>query len=62
MPVLQLECPDCGHRFRSLVIEGTKVPSVWVCSQCGSRGARPVDTAAHVQHPWLGGCSDGCCF
>ena len=61
MPVLQLRCPDCGHQFQSLVIEGTKVPSVWVCSQCGSREAQPVGTVDHIRHPWVTGCVDGCC-
>lgn len=42
MPVWELECPDCGHVFRSLVMAGATVPRVWVCSTCGSRAARPL--------------------
>jgi ribosomal protein L37AE/L43A len=61
MPVLDLRCPDCGHEFRSLVMEGCKVPDVWVCSACGSRRARPTATTEITDHPWSGGPSCGCC-
>ena len=43
MAIWTLSCPACGHHFRSLVMEGTRVPQVWVCSACGSRDAAPVD-------------------
>ena len=61
MPVLDLRCPDCGHGFRSLVMEGAKVPEVWVCSACGSRRAHPEHTVEVTDHPWSGGRSCGCC-
>lgn len=60
MPVVELRCPDCGHEFRSLVMEGTKTPEVWVCSQCTSRRAEPVHTHPDG-HPWAGGSADLCC-
>lgn len=43
MPVWTLSCPACENAFRSLVMEGARVPAVWVCSACGSRDATPVD-------------------
>ncbi|MFC4941903.1 hypothetical protein [Pseudonocardia sp. GCM10023141] len=61
MPVLELRCPDCGHEFRSLVMDGTKVPEVWVCSACGSRRAHPFHVIEATEHPWSGGRSCGCC-
>jgi DNA-directed RNA polymerase subunit RPC12/RpoP len=62
MPVLQLSCPDCGNAFRSLVMEGTKVPEVWVCSRCGSRRAAPRESNEHTHHPWADGTpSCACC-
>jgi hypothetical protein len=59
MPVLELVCPDCGHRFRSLVMDGARVPPVWVCSVCGSRRAHPQPTLAPLHHPWSGDPDDG---
>lgn len=41
MAVWVLACPSCGHEFPSLVLAGTRVPSVWVCGKCGSRDAQP---------------------
>ncbi len=62
MPVLQLSCPDCGNAFRSLVIEGAKVPEVWICSRCGSRRAAPRESDEQVHHPWADGSpSCSCC-
>jgi len=46
VPVWELVCPDCGHTFRSLVMEGARVPAVWVCSACGSRRAGPASVEA----------------
>ena len=37
MPVLSIVCPDCRHEYRSLVLEGAKVPAVWVCPECTGR-------------------------
>lgn len=59
MPVWTLHCPGCGNGFRSLVMEGARVPAVWVCSACGSREATPID----VQEGGLfagGGSACGC--
>lgn len=61
MPVLLLECPDCGHRFRSLVVEGAKTPAAWVCSRCKSRRVAPVGTDSSSAHPWADGPMDACC-
>jgi hypothetical protein len=60
MPVLILRCPDCGHEFRSLVMEGAKVPKVWTCAECGGRRAEPHGTEVG-RHPFAGGASCGCC-
>lgn len=64
MPIYTLECPDCGHEFRGMVMEGTQPPSVWVCSECGSERAGPRADAEPEAHPWEkrghgGGCA--CC-
>lgn len=61
MPVLLLECPDCGHRFRSLVAPGAKTPEVWVCSRCKSRRAAAVEEVANTNHPWAGEEITPCC-
>lgn len=60
MPVWELSCPDCGHRFRSLVMAGARVPAVWVCGRCGSRNVRPQ--AVHEEDPFSGrsGTTCGC--
>jgi hypothetical protein len=52
VPVWELACPDCGHRFRSLVMAGSREPAVWVCSACGGRAATP--TAIHESDPFTG--------
>src|SRR5207253_10996737 len=54
MPVLTLECPECGHRFQGLVLVGTRPPEEWVCSKCGSRKAEVVLDKEPVPHPWEG--------
>ncbi len=54
MPVLALECPDCGHQFLSLVMAGTKPPDVWVCSQCASQAVMPKAMPITHGHPWDG--------
>jgi rubredoxin len=61
MAVLMIECPDCGHSYRSLVVEGTRIPSVWVCSECGGRKAAPKGEAESSGHPWANRCMDDCC-
>lgn len=54
MPVLTLECPNCGHVFQGLVLAGTRTPEVWVCSQCGSQEAHPSSDEDPRPHPWEG--------
>lgn len=61
MPVLLIECPNCGHRYRSLVVEGTKTPQKWACSGCGGESARPLGELEGSGHPWASECMDGCC-
>lgn len=60
MPVLVLRCPDCGHEFRSLVMDGAKVPERWTCAECGSRRPQPHRTEVGT-HPFAGGASCACC-
>ncbi len=52
MPILTLECPQCSHVFQGLVLEGTRMPEVWVCSNCGSREAHLLPDEEPVTHPW----------
>ncbi|OSJ26575.1 hypothetical protein BSZ19_35505 [Bradyrhizobium japonicum] len=52
MPVYGLLCPDCGHRFPSLVLAGTRMPSKWVCSQCGGHSVGPDADRPPRSHPW----------
>src|SRR2546421_6529029 len=61
MPVLTLECPECGHRFQGLVLVGTRPPEEWVCSKCGSRKAEIVPDKEPVPHPWEGVHGVGLC-
>jgi len=61
MAVWLLRCPDCDHEFQSLVMDGARVPSVWVCSGCGSREVAHVGTSDGG--PFSGanaGCGCGC--
>ncbi|MEQ1803886.1 MAG: hypothetical protein ABL900_00765 [Burkholderiaceae bacterium] len=52
MPVLVVNCPDCGHEFRSLVLAGTRAPEQWACSQCGGANAAVKNDAPPAEHPW----------
>lgn len=61
MAVLTLECPDCQHTFRGLVLAGTRPPEIWVCSRCGSEQAQPIDDAPTAAHPWDGEHGIGMC-
>lgn len=54
MPVLSLECQDCGHTFLSLVMAGTKPPETWVCSQCSSESVVQKPAPPAQAHPWDG--------
>lgn len=60
MPVLVLECPKCGHEFRSVVLAGTRRPEVWVCGECGSREAALKPNAPTLEHPWEKPHGKGC--
>jgi hypothetical protein len=51
MPIYVVECPDCGHRFESLVLAGTKPPDVWHCSSCGGIRALPRPDTEPRPHP-----------
>lgn len=50
MAIWIIECPDCGHVFQSLVMDGTAMPKEWVCSKCGGRKAAPVGKS-DLEHP-----------
>jgi len=61
MAVWLLHCPACDHRFQSLVMDGTREPTVWVCSSCGSRDV--VREGMTQGGPFSGatsGCGCGC--
>lgn len=61
MPVYTLVCPDCGHRFKGLVLAGTRPPRIWECSQCGGADAGPDPETPPRAHPWEGkGHGAGC--
>ncbi|MGH2372500.1 MAG: FmdB family zinc ribbon protein [Gammaproteobacteria bacterium] len=51
MPVYQLLCPDCGHRFSGMVFAGTREPEKWVCAECGGDRAQRLADSAPVPHP-----------
>jgi hypothetical protein len=51
MPIYQIQCPDCGHRFQGVVFTGTRMPQEWVCSACGSHGASPREDCEPEPHP-----------
>jgi len=61
MPMLTLQCPECGHTFQGLVLEGTRPPEEWVCSKCGSRKAAVVSGKEASFHPWDGEHGIGLC-
>ncbi|MGH8760457.1 MAG: FmdB family zinc ribbon protein [Burkholderiales bacterium] len=49
MPVYQLLCPDCGHRFSGMVFAGTREPEKWVCAECGGDRAQRLADSAPVR-------------
>jgi len=51
MPVYIIKCPNCEHQFKGLVMANTQEPKEWVCSQCGSRQAKPIFQYSS-EHPW----------
>ena len=61
MPVLLIACPDCGHEYRTLVVEGARVPAVWVCPGCKGREGEVIAEVAGSGHPWSGTSMDACC-
>ncbi len=60
MPVYRIVCPDCRRESRSLVLQGTRMPSEWVCSACGSRRAALDPKTSPEPHPWETGHGKGC--
>jgi len=61
VPVLLIGCPDCGHEYRTLVVEGARVPTVWVCPGCKGREGEVLEEAVRSDHPWCGPSMDACC-
>ena len=60
MPVYHLLCPDCGHSFTGMVFAGTRLPEVWVCSQCGGDQAQPRPECPPEPHPLESAHGAGC--
>lgn len=60
MPVYQLQCPQCRHRFGGMVFAGTRVPEIWVCPQCGSDRAQLRDDCPPLPHPLENNHGTGC--
>lgn len=60
MPVYTIHCPDCGHRFKGMVMARAATPREWVCSQCGGRRAAPLTGSVPEPHPWDEGHAAGC--
>ena len=61
MPMLTLQCPECGHIFQGLALKGTRPPEEWVCSKCGSRKAEVMPDKEARPHPWDGEHGIGLC-
>ena len=60
MAIWLIECPDCGHRYQSLVMDGTIPPTVWHCSHCGKNNAIPLNKNLG-EHPLEHGAGCPCC-
>lgn len=60
MPVYQLKCPHCGHRFTGMVFEGSQLPEQWICPECGSNQAEPDENRPPVPHPLEANQGSGC--
>jgi putative FmdB family regulatory protein len=60
MPVYTLQCPDCDHRFKGMVMLHTEQPREWVCSQCGGKRAVPEPGTKPEPHPWERGRAHSC--
>jgi hypothetical protein len=52
MPVYVLQCPACGHEFRSMVLEGTRPPQLWECGRCGGLDVAFKEDAPVIEHLW----------
>lgn len=61
MPVLEIACPDCGIRYRTLVVERARVPAVWVCPDCKGRRGEVLREVPKSDHPWAGA-MERCCW
>ncbi|MDE0710353.1 MAG: hypothetical protein F4X18_02220 [Acidimicrobiia bacterium] len=61
MPVLVIACPDCGLQYRTLVVEGAKVPELWACPDCKGRKGEVLTEVATSDHPWSRASMDACC-
>ncbi len=62
MPLLKIACPDCGDEYQTLVVEGARIPTVWVCAKCKRRNGRVVEILKDDNgHPWAGPSMDTCC-
>lgn len=59
MPVYLIRCDKCNHEFKGLVLANTQEPKEWVCSQCGSRAAKPVHVY-NERHPLEDNHGNGC--
>jgi len=61
VPVLEIACPDCGLRYQTLVVEGGRVPTVWVCPDCKGRKGEVLGEVPKSDHPWAGAMKSCCC-
>jgi hypothetical protein len=50
MAILMIKCPNCQHTYQTLVMDGTKIPEQWHCSQCGGEQAVPIQQLT-TNHP-----------
>jgi hypothetical protein len=55
MSVYFLQCPDCGHQFKGMVMALTEPPREWVCSKCGGRRVGMAPGTKPAPHPWDAG-------
>lgn len=60
MPIYQLQCPDCQHRFTGMVFEGTRLPEVWVCPRCDSETVQALKDHPAAYHPMESRHGGGC--
>ncbi|MGR8932407.1 MAG: FmdB family zinc ribbon protein [Gammaproteobacteria bacterium] len=60
MPIYQLHCPHCGHRFNGMVFAGSRLPEQWVCPECGSKHAELDENCPPVPHPLEARHGGGC--